>query len=53
MATKFVAAQERATAGDKESIAHAVTWCRRMYKSLADRRDISLLPTDEKPPPPT
>jgi hypothetical protein len=35
-ATKFVAAQERATAGDKESIAHAVTWCRRMIKSLAD-----------------
>jgi hypothetical protein len=35
-ATKFVAAQERATAGDKESIAHVVTWCRRMIKSLAD-----------------
>jgi hypothetical protein len=35
-ATKFVAAQERATAGDKESIAHALTWCRRMIKSLAD-----------------
>jgi hypothetical protein len=35
-ATKFVAAQERATAGDKESIVHAVTSCRRMIKSLAD-----------------
>lgn len=35
-AIKFVAAQERATAGDKESIAHAMTWCRRMTKSLAD-----------------
>jgi hypothetical protein len=35
-ATKFVAAQERATAGNKESITHAVTWCRRVIKSLAD-----------------
>jgi hypothetical protein len=35
-AVNFVAAQERATAGDEEAISHALTSCRRMIKSLAD-----------------
>jgi hypothetical protein len=35
-AKKFVAAQERVTDGGQEDIAHALTSCRRMIKSLAD-----------------
>jgi hypothetical protein len=35
-AAKFVAAQERITAGGEEDISHALTSCRRMIKSLAD-----------------
>jgi len=44
-AQNFVAAQERIASGGAEDISHALTSCRRMIKSLADR----LYPaTDEK-----